>query len=814
MALGACAKPASSSSSQAGTNTSNDTGTSTSQSASASQSTPTSTSTSNSTSTSTSTSTSSSQEDEYVVALFLDYDGSLLSEQHVIKGKTPTYEGPTPNRTSDTHYNYTWTGWDKPIGAINENTTYTAVYQQDQFAYDVKLVDHDGSIIQTIVVNKGASILDTIDEAKVKQPPHQVYVDSETGIHDFDGWKFEDLSTPITSDTTLTATYTFVSGMVAVFFSLPNDVVINEHTESINATYTLPTPHATLTEKFAGWYIDEACTVSAGTTLTMTKNITLYAKYTALTTGSVLSYQIVGDHAEVVGLKTTKEKIEVPATYQDKPVTVIKAGALGPTMNVLAIAIPESVTTIEDEAIVRGEALSVVSLPSSVTSIGKGNFIGCPKLSYFYVDENNLDYETRDGYTLIDHNSLTIIASATYGLTNYWIPQDIKAIGDYAFKESKLLTLVAYQALQTIGEGAFYGSTLERFLFADKNSSLTSIGKLAFCSTRIEYFQLGAKVTEVGPGAFAGLTPLKNIAVERENTTFTWADECLYKTATGELVAIAEGTDTIPAVITSIAPYTLYHILSSPITIEGAITSIGEHAFEGTYYNDQDLVFSNTSALTTIGDYAFKDCNGLTTFKIPATVTSLGKGVFLGCESLVTFTIDSANTAYTVLMDRFLAHLPTPTQPAFTIVAFAPASFNGGLTLPMTPVVLDDDFFGHNGETNVTTVIASLLSLNDTVFSNTDGIVTVDLSTSPFQTVVSHAFEHCDSLVTITLPNTITSIESEAFFNCVNLQTFSFAGTKAEWGQVQLASDWNKYTGLTKVACSDGDVAITPSFPD
>ena len=31
--------------------------------------------------------------------------------------------------------------------------------------------------------------------------------------------------------------------MVAVFFSLPNDVVINEHTESINATYTLPTPH-------------------------------------------------------------------------------------------------------------------------------------------------------------------------------------------------------------------------------------------------------------------------------------------------------------------------------------------------------------------------------------------------------------------------------------------------------------------------------------------------------------------------------------------------------------------------------------------
>jgi hypothetical protein len=757
------------------------------------------------------------------VALFLDYDGALLNEQRILKGATPVYEGPTPSRKSDAHYNYTWTGWDKAFAPITENTTYTAVYGQDQFAYDVNFVDHDGSLIQTVVVNKGSTVASTIGANAVKKPLHEHYVDGETGVYVFNDWETEQLDAVINASTTFTATYTFVAGSVAIFFSFPNDVVLEEYVGAINSTYTLPTPHATRDEKFVAWYADKNYTVLANTTLTMTKNVTLYAKYTALTTGSELVYQIVGDHAEVVGLRTLKEKLEVASTFESLPVTVIRKDALSPTMNVISIVIPESVTTIEDGAIRNATALSVVSLPNSLTSIGKGNFRDCPKLSYFYVGEDNLDYETRDGITLIDHNTLTIIASATYGLSNYAIPQDIKVIGDYAFKGSKLKTIEVPNALTTIGEGAFYSSTLESFDAVggkggllpslSQGSLLTSIGKLAFYSTKLDSFTLGAKVTEVGPGAFSGFTPLESIFVEHGNTTFTWANDCLYKTATGELVAAAQGTMTIPAVITSIAPYTFYHILSNPITFLGAITSIGEHAFEGTFYSDKDLVFSNTSALTTIGDYAFKDVQGLTTFKIPATVTSIGKGAFLGCNSLTTFTVDSANTVYTVVANRFLAHLPTPTMPALTIIAFAQAGVGTTLALLMAPVVLADDFFGHNGETNITTVSAALFSLNDTIFSNTDGITTINLSGSIFPTLVSHAFNHCDSLLTITLPATITSIESEAFFNCVNLQTFNFAGTKAQWGQVKLAADWNKYTGLTKITCSDGEVEITPSYP-
>jgi hypothetical protein len=279
LALTACAKPASSSSSQTGTNTSNDTGTSTSQSASASQSTSTSTSkstatsnstsTSESTSTSTSTSISSSKEDEYVVALFLDYDGSLLSEQHVIKGAIPDYEGPVPHRNSDTHYNYTWKGWDKPLAALTENTTYTAVYEQDQFAYDAKFVDHDGSIIATILVYEGNSVFQTV-QRNIPEPKQTIYTVGDTGVYVFSGYN-GDLSAPLTADTTFTAQYTFNSDQVATFYSFPNDVTLEAHTGSIDSTYDLPTPRASKDSKFEGWYTDEACTTAANSSFTMSK---------------------------------------------------------------------------------------------------------------------------------------------------------------------------------------------------------------------------------------------------------------------------------------------------------------------------------------------------------------------------------------------------------------------------------------------------------------------------------------------------------------------------------------------------------------
>ena len=109
------------------------------------------------------------------------------------------------------------------------------------------------------------------------------------------------------------------------------------------------------------------------------------------------------------------------------------------------------------------------------------------------------------------------------------------------------------------------------------------------------------------------------------------------------------------------------------ITIPDSVTTIGDYAFsgcsglKGVYITDLEKwckISFNTSdsnplyyahnlylnnelvtnlvipnSVTTIGDYAFYDCSGLTSITIPNRVTSIGRCTFSGCSSLTSITI-------------------------------------------------------------------------------------------------------------------------------------------------------------------------------
>ena len=63
-------------------------------------------------------------------------------------------------------------------------------------------------------------------------------------------------------------------------------------------------------------------------------------------------------------------------------------------------------------------------------------------------------------------------------------------------------------------------------------------------------------------------------------------------------------------------------------------------------------------------------------------------------------------------------------------------------------------------------------------------------------------------LTTVTIPESVTSIGREAFYNCKNLSEVSFKGTMAEWNEVSKGVDWNSSCPFAVVKCSDGDVAV------
>lgn len=52
----------------------------------------------------------------------------------------------------------------------------------------------------------------------------------------------------------------------------------------------------------------------------------------------------------------------------------------------------------------------------------------------------------------------------------------------------------------------------------------------------------------------------------------------------------------------------------------------------------------NTYAVTSIGDYAFSRCSGLTSITIPNSVTSIGSGAFYSCRGLTSITFPNSVT--------------------------------------------------------------------------------------------------------------------------------------------------------------------------
>ena len=60
---------------------------------------------------------------------------------------------------------------------------------------------------------------------------------------------------------------------------------------------------------------------------------------------------------------------------------------------------------------------------------------------------------------------------------------------------------------------------------------------------------------------------------------------------------------------------------------------------------DTDIIIPsiyNNLPVTTIGSYAFEDCDSLTSITIPSSVTSIGYAAFVDCESLTSITIPSS----------------------------------------------------------------------------------------------------------------------------------------------------------------------------
>ncbi len=386
-------------------------------------------------------------------------------------------------------------------------------------------------------------------------------------------------------------------------------------------------------------------------------------------------------------------------------VTSIGDNAFSSCRGLTNITIPSSVTSIGDNAFSSCSGLTNITIPSSVTSIGEGIFSSCRNLTNIKVDDQNSYFTAENG--ILFNKSKTEIVSYPTAKGEYIVPDNITSIGNSAFSSCSGLTNITIpNSVTSIGDNAF--SSCRGLTNITIPSSVTSIGDNAFSScSGLTNITIPNSVTSIGDNAFSSCRGLTNII--------------------------------IPNSVTSIGNEAFFYCDAlTNITIPNSVISIGNEAFSNC---DALTNITIPDSVISIGDRAFYYCKGLTNIIIPSSVTSIGKNVFLVCSKLTNITVDDLNNNYS--SEGGIMFNKNKTE-----IIVCPSAIENVIIPDTVTSIGDSAFYYCRALRNIT--------LPDSVTS-----------------IGANAFRSCQNLKNITIPNGVKSIGENAFSDCNKLETIT-----------------------------------------
>ena len=443
-----------------------------------------------------------------------------------------------------------------------------------------------------------------------------------------------------------------------------------------------------------------------------------------------------------------------------------------------SIHLPDSLTTIGDEAFKNCESLIEITLSSSLQNIQGNPFVGLRlhiinQSPHFFVEDNVL-------YTA-DKKKLIAYLSST---NSFNVPQGVTTIGVSAFKNCDSLTSIRLpNSVTTIGDDAFLGcDSLTSIRLPD---SLTTIGAFVFSSCKsLKSIYLPDSLTMIGDEAFKNCeslteitlsSSLQNIQVNpfvglrlhiiNQSSHFFVEDNVLYTADKKKLIACLSSKNnfTVPQGVTTIGDSAFEDCkFLTEIHLPESLTTIGDEAFLGC---ESLTEIHLPESLTTILGSAFEGCN-LKSIHLPESLTTIGDGAFFGCESLIEIHLPESLTtiedsAFGGCQSLKSIHLPDSLIKIGNR-AFCECCSLRSIHLPDSLTTIGDGaFFGCESLIEIY-LPESLTTIGDGAFFGCESLTEIHLPDSLI-TIRDSAFEDCKSLTEITLPSSLQKIQGNPF---------------------------------------------------
>ncbi len=453
------------------------------------------------------------------------------------------------------------------------------------------------------------------------------------------------------------------------------------------------------------------------------------------------TYTVENGKATITGYAGEATEIVIPDNLGGAVVTEIDGGAFEENTAITSVTFPDTVETIGSRAFYGCTALKSVNLPKSLTALKNGAFaltaieeIEIPKslesadYSYFTYKYtlNGVEYSLSEGPFVCCDNLKTVtfekgttkvadnLLRGCTGVEEITIPDTVTVIGGEAFCDCVNLKAIDIpDAVTKIEDNAFEGCVSLKSVELSK--ALTYLGCAAFAETSIESVEIPRALDKCGYSYFTHKYTLNDVE---------------YSVTEGPFVAC----DNLKTV-----------------TFEKGATQIPENLLRGCV-SIEEITIPDT--VTVVESSAFEFCLNLKGIEIPEHVTKIESNAFAKCVSLKD-----------VKLSKGLTYIGA--------AAFA----NTAIESIEIPKSLDKGGYSYSTHN---------YTLNDTDYSVTEGpfVVCNNLKTVTFEEgttqIAENLFRGCTGIEKIVIPEGVTVIESSAFENALNLKDITIPSTVTE----------------------------------